>query len=84
MAITEIVATIVLFLNVAIPPIKTLDTVIKNGNLPLHGTNAFVRIAINLSLLDSIILQPVTPTLLQPNPIQIVKACFPSTSCFFK
>lgn len=50
---------------------------IKNGNLPLHGTNAFVIIDINFSLGESIILQPITPAALQPNPMHIVSACFP-------
>ena len=39
-----------------------VEIVIKKGNLPLHGTNTFVRIAISLSLGESIILQPVTPS----------------------
>ena len=51
--------------------------VIKNGNLPLHGTNPFVNIDINLSLGESIILHPTTPAALQPNPMHIVSACFP-------
>ena len=46
--------------------------VIKNGNLPLHGTKLLVNIAINLSLGESIILHPVTPQLLQPNPMHMV------------
>ena len=50
---------------------------INPGNLPLQGTNAFVKIAINLSLGESIILQPTTPQALQPNPIHIERACFP-------
>ena len=67
-----------------IPPMNILDMVIKNGNLPLHGTNAFVRIDISFSLGESIILQPVTPQLLQPKPIHIVSACLPRTSCLFE
>lgn len=51
--------------------------VIKVGNLPLHGTKLFVNIAINLSLLESIILLPTTPQALQPNPIHIVSDCLP-------
>ena len=47
------------------------------GNRPLHGTKLFVIIAINRSLGESIIRVPVTPTALQPNPIHIVRACFP-------
>ena len=52
--------------------INTVATVIKNGNLPLHGTNAFVNIAINLSLGESIILHPTTPAALHPNPMHMV------------
>ena len=52
------------------------------GNLPLHGTKLFVIIAINRSLGESIILVPVTPTALHPNPIHIVKACFPQALHF--
>ena len=47
------------------------------GNLPLHGMNEFVNIAINLSLLLSIILLPTTAQALHPNPEHIVNACFP-------
>ena len=50
---------------------------IKVGNFPLQGINIFVIIAIILSLFESIILAPVTPTALQPIPIHIVSACFP-------
>lgn len=35
-----------------IPDIKIVDIVIKNGNLPLQGTKALVKIAISLSLFD--------------------------------
>lgn len=52
--------------------INTVAIVIKNGNLPLHGTKAFVSIAINFSLGESIILAPTTPAALQPNPMHIV------------
>ena len=38
----------------------------------LHGTKLFVSIAINLSLGEFIILHPVTPQLLQPNPMHMV------------
>ncbi len=55
-----------------VPAINIVAIVIKNGNLPLHGTKLFVNMAINLSLGESIILQPVTPQLLQPNPIHMV------------
>ena len=50
---------------------------IRIGNLPLHGTKLLVRIAISLSLGESMILHPVTPAALHPNPIHIVSACFP-------
>ena len=48
-----------------------------NGNLPLQGTKVLVRIAINLSLLESIIRVPITPVALQPKPIHIVRLCLP-------
>ena len=47
------------------------------GNLPLQGTKVFVRHAINLSLGESMILHATTPAALHPNPMHIVKACFP-------
>ena len=50
---------------------------IRVGNQPLQGTMAFVRIAMSLSRGESMILHPITPTALQPNPIQRVSACFP-------
>ena len=56
------------------------NTVISNimvGNFPLHGTRLFVITASSLSLGESIILHPVTPTALHPNPMHIVSACFP-------
>ena len=59
-------------------------TDIKNGNLPLHGTKLFVNIAISLSLGESIILQPVTPHALQPNPMHIVIICLPVQHAFLK
>ena len=66
------------------PAINIVAIDIKNGNLPLHGTKLFVRIAINLSLGESIILHPVTPQALQPNPIHIVIICFPLQHAFLK
>lgn len=54
------------------------------GNLPLQGTRLLVKIAIKRSLLESIILQPLTPTALQPKPIHIVKACLPQARHFLK
>ena len=56
--------------------------VIKIGNLPLHGIKLFVIIAMSLSLGESIIRQPTMPAALQPNPIHIVKACFPQVQHF--
>ena len=53
------------------PAINIVAIVIKNGNLPLHGTKLFVNIAIILSLGESIILHPVTPQALQPNPMHM-------------
>ncbi len=55
-----------------VPAINMVATVIKKGNLPLHGTKLLVNIAINLSLGESIIRHPVTPQLLQPNPMHMV------------
>ena len=66
-----------LFPLITAPAIKMLAIVIKNGNLPLQGINAFVSIAISFSLGESIILQPVTPAALHPNPMHIVRACLP-------
>lgn len=51
---------------------KIVISAIKAGNRPLQGTNEFVIIAINLSRGESIILHPVTPQALHPNPIHIV------------
>ena len=48
------------------PPIKIVAIVIKKGNLPLHGTNAFVSIAISFSRGEFMILQPTTPAALHP------------------
>ena len=39
---------------------------INMGNLPLQGIKLLVKIAISLSLLESIILAPITPTALHP------------------
>ena len=66
-------------------PLKNIVAiVIKKGNLPLQGTKLLVRIAINLSLLELIILQPITPAALHPNPIHIVSACLPEEQHFLK
>lgn len=40
--------------------------------------------AINLSLGESMILQPVTPHALQPNPMHMVIICFPEQHTFLK
>ena len=67
----------VLYTPVKYPPIKIVEIAIKNGNLPLQGIKLFVKIPINFSLFESIILHPTTPAALQPSPIHIVNACFP-------
>ena len=67
-----------------IAPIKIIDIVIRNGNLPLHGTKLFVIIDKSFSLGESIILHPTTPAALHPNPIHIVNACFPEEQHFLK
>ena len=43
-----------------------------------------VNIAINLSLGESIILVPITPAALHPNPIHINNACLPHAEHFLK
>jgi hypothetical protein len=64
-------------------PMKNADIkVISNGKRPLHGTKLLVSIAISLSLGELIILHPVTPTALQPNPMHMVNACFPQVLHF--
>lgn len=89
---TPIIITII---KINIPPIEEIIpeyVSVKNiviidiivGNLPLHGINEFVRIAINLSRGESIILVPITPHALQPNPMHIVSACFPQALHFLK
>ena len=50
----------------------------------LHGTKLFVNMAINLSLGESIILHPVTPQALQPNPMHMVIICLPLQQAFLK
>ena len=49
-------------------PINIIETVIKKGNLPLQGTKLLVKIAINFSRGESIILHPITPAALHPKP----------------
>ena len=43
----------------------------------MQGTRLFVSTARSLSLFESIILQPTTPTALHPNPMHMVNACLP-------
>ena len=50
----------------------------------MQGTKAFVKIPINRSLGESIILHPTTPAALHPNPIHIVSACLPVPQHFLK
>ena len=66
------------------PTKNIVAIVINKGNLPLHGTKQFVTIAIILSLVDLIIRHPITPAALHPNPMHIVKACFPHVPAFLK
>ena len=47
------------------------------GSLPLHGIKEFVSTASMRSLFESIILEPLIPTALQPRPIHIINACLP-------
>jgi len=54
------------------------------GNRPLQGTKLLVRIAIIRSRGESMIRQPVTPTALQPKPMDIVRACLPHVLHFLK
>ena len=70
-AIVDNIEDRILFPPAYAPAIKIVAIDIKNGNLPLHGTKLFVNIAINLSLGESIILHPVTPQALQPNPMHM-------------
>ena len=61
------------FAGPATAPTKNIViTAIIVGNLPLHGTKLFVSIAISLSLGDSIILHPITPHALHPNPMHML------------
>lgn len=63
--------------------INIIDTVIKNGNLPLQGTKLLVKIAINFSRGESIILHPITPAALQPNPHTNSKSLFSEKCMLF-
>jgi len=53
------------------------DNTIISGNLPLQGTRLLVMTAINLSLGESIILHPITPAALHPNPMHIERHILP-------
>ena len=66
------------------PAINILEIAINKGNLPLQGIKLLVIIAISLSLGESIILHPVTPHALHPNPMHIVIICFPLQQAFLK
>ena len=60
------------------PAVKNISIiVISMGKRPLQGTKLLVKMAISLSRGDSIILHPVMPHALQPNPIHMVRACLP-------
>lgn len=62
----------------ALPPIKKKEINKRSvGKRPLHGTNAFVKIAIRRSLGESMIRQPTTPAALHPKPMHNVRHCFP-------
>ena len=64
--------------NEPLPPAKNMDmTAMRAGKRPLHGTRLLVITAISRSRGESIMRQPVTPTALQPKPMQVVRACFP-------
>ena len=55
---------------------------INVGKRPLQGVKLFVNIAISLSLGESMILQPMIPAALHPNPIHVVRACLPHAPAF--
>ena len=59
------------------PTKKMVISDIMVGKRPLQGTKLLVKIAINRSRGESMILQPITPQALQPNPIQMVRLCLP-------
>ena len=67
-----------------VPAINIVAIDIRKGNLPLQGTKLLVKIAINLSRGESMILQPTQPAALQPKPMHIVSACFPVVQAFLK
>ena len=61
---------------------NTVAIAINVGKRPLQGTKLLVIIAISRSLGDSIILHPITPAALHPNPIHIVRHCLPCAQHF--
>ena len=76
--VTQIAVDIFDKTELLIADVKNIvDIAINVGNLPLQGIKVFVSIAINLSLGESIILHPITPHALHPNPMHIVRHCFP-------
>lgn len=64
-------------LNIELEIINMEIMEINRGKRPLHGMKELVKMAINLSRGESIILAPVTPTALQPKPKAIVRAPLP-------
>ncbi len=65
-------------LKVPLLPVMNIPArAMSKGNLPLQGTKLLVRMAISLSLGESIILQAITPAALQPKPMLMVKDCLP-------
>ena len=61
-----------------------VDKVISKEKRPLHGIKQFVIMAAKRSLGEEMILHPVTPTALHPNPMHMVSACFPQDPAFWK
>src|SRR3990172_3630327 len=61
---------------------KTVASIIKVGKRPLHGTKLFVRMAINRSRGESITRVAITPAALHPNPMAMVRDCFPCAPVF--
>src|SRR5699024_596134 len=81
---TEKAATTEEYLWLKNLPIKIVEMLIMIGKRPLQGTKLLVIIAISFSLGESIILVEIIPAALHPNPILIVKACFPWVPAFLK
>ena len=61
----------------AVPTKKMRIRLTRVGNRPLQGTKLLVRIASSRSRGESMMRQPTTPAALQPNPMQMVRACLP-------